>query len=167
MDYIARNRNDRSVKALCNAMSVSEAGYYKHLRKKPTPPKHAKLLAQIYEIINEEPENANYGVRRLDKALRLKKSYTGSYSTVYRICKENNLMIKRRPKPNGITKADSEAQKAENLIRQDFTAEKPNEKWLSDITEIPCGDGKLYLAAVLDCYDGKIVGFSMDDNMRA
>jgi transposase InsO family protein len=148
-------------------MSVSEAGYYKHLRKRPSPPKHEKLLAQIYEILNEEPENANYGVRRLYKALRLKKGYKGSYSTVYRICKENNLMIKRRRKPNGITKADSEAQKSENLIKQNFTAEKPNEKWLSDITEIPCEDGKLYLAAVLDCYDGKIVGFGMDDNMRA
>jgi transposase InsO family protein len=53
------------------------------------------------------------------------------------------------------------------LIKQNFTAEKPNEKWLSDITEVPCNDGKLYLAAVLDCYDGKVVGFGMDDNMRA
>jgi transposase InsO family protein len=76
-------------------------------------------------------------------------------------------MIKKRPKPNGITKADAEAQKSENIIKQDFTAEKPNEKWLSDITEIPCADGKLYLAAILDCYDGKIVGFRADDNMRA
>ena len=155
------------MKSLCRVMSVSEAGYYKHLRKQPTPPKHAKLLAQIYEILNEEPENANYGVRRIYKALRLKKGYTGSYSTVYRVCKENNLMIKRRFKTNGITKADSEARKSENLIKRDFTAERPNEKWLSDITEITCGDGKLYLASVLDCYDGKITGFAADDNMKA
>jgi transposase InsO family protein len=148
-------------------MSIGEAGYYKHLRTKPTPPKHANLLAQIYEILNEDPENANYGVRRIYDALRLTKGYEGSLSTVYRTCKENGLMIKRKRKPNGITKADAKAQKSENLIKQDFTAEKPNKKWLSDITEIPCADGKLYLAAILDCYDGKIVGFHMNDNMRA
>jgi putative transposase len=67
------------------------------------------------------------------------------------------ILCKRHPK--GITKADSEAQKAENLINQDFTAQSPNEKWLMDITEIPCKNGKLYLAPVLDCYDGSIRGF--------
>jgi hypothetical protein len=76
-------------------------------------------------------------------------------------------MIKRKRKPNGITKADSETQKSENLTNQGFAVEKPNEKRLSDITEIPCPDGKLCFATVLDCHDGKIVGHGMDDNMRA
>jgi transposase InsO family protein len=167
MAYITANRSKHSVKSLCRVLSISEAGYYKHLRTIPPPPRHANLLALIYEVLNEDPENANYGVRRIYDALRLTKGYKGSYSTVYRTCKENGLMIKRKRRPNGITKADSEAQKAENLIKQDFTAEEPNKKWLSDITEIPCADGKLYLAAILDCYDGKIVGFHTDDNMRA
>jgi transposase InsO family protein len=167
MAYITANRSKHSVKSLCHVLSISEAGYYKHLRTSPPPPKHANLLAQIYEILNEDPENANCGVRRIYNALRLTKGYKGSYGTVYRTCKENGLMIKRKHRPNGITKADSEAQKAENLIKQDFTAEEPNRKWLSDITEIPCADGKLYLAAVLDCHDGKIVGFRTDDNMKA
>ena len=59
------------------------------------------------------------------------------------------------------------AQKAENLIQQDFTAEKTNEKWLTDITEFPCSNAKLYLAPVLDCYDGAIVGYHMDTNRQA
>lgn len=66
-----------------------------------------------------------------------------------------------------MTKADPKAQAAENLIKQDFTAQKPNEKWLTDITEVSCIDSKLYLAPVLDCFDGSIVGFKTDDNMRA
>jgi transposase InsO family protein len=176
MAYITTNRGKYSVKSLCRVLSISEAGYYKHLRTSPVPPKHANLLAQIYEILNEDPENANCGARRIYNALRLTKGYKGSSGTVYpfagsghkyRTCKENGLMIKRKHRPNGITKADSEAQKAEKLIKQDFTAEKPNRKWLSDITEIPCSDGKLYLAVVLDCHDGKIVGFGTDDNMKA
>ena len=76
-------------------------------------------------------------------------------------------MIISKYRAKGITKADNEAQKAENLIKQDFTALHTNIKWLTDITEIGCKDGKLYLSAILDCYDGKIVGFDMDDNMRA
>lgn len=59
-----------------------------------------------------------------------------------------------------LTKVDSEVQKAANLIKQDFTASRPNEKWLTDITEIPCADGKLYLAPVFDCFDGSIRAYS-------
>nr|WP_242975776.1 DDE-type integrase/transposase/recombinase [Desulfosporosinus sp. FKB] len=53
------------------------------------------------------------------------------------------------------------------MLRQDFNALLPNQKWLGDITEIPTTDGKLYLAAILDCFDGSIVGFKMADNMKA
>jgi len=152
---------------LCRVLGVSESGYYKHLRNAERPYKNAVLLAQIYEIIKEDPENANYGVRRIFQYLRNNKGYKGSYSTIYRICQENNLMIKYKHRPTGITKDDAKAKKSENLIQQDFSAEKPNEKWLTDITEIPCKDAKLYLAPVLDCYDGTIRGFTMDTNMRA
>ena len=68
-------------------------------------------------------------------------------------------MIKQKRRQKSITKADEAAQKAENLIQQDFTAEKANEKWLTDITEVPCSNAKLYLAPVFDCYDGAIVGY--------
>lgn len=124
-------------------------------------------MAQIYELIQEDEENTNYGVRRIYDYLRLYRKYRGSLRPIYRICKENNLMIHMKRKPNGITKSDAAAQKSENLIKQDFTAKAPNQKWLTDITEIPCKEGKLYLAPILDCYDGTIRGFKMDDNMRA
>jgi transposase InsO family protein len=148
-------------------MQVSESGYYKYLKRPDKACRHANLLAKIYEVLNADPENANYGVRRIFMALVINKGYSGSYSTVLRVCKKNNLMIKKKKRPHGITKADAKAQKSQNLIKQDFTATTPNTKWLTDITEIACIDGKLYLAAVLDCFDGKIVGFSMDDNMEA
>ena len=124
------------------------------------------LLAMILKIRAEYQENENYGIGRILLELQQKYEYIGSLRTIYRVCKENDLLIKRKRNPNGITKADKEAQKSENIIKQDFTAEAPNKKWLSDITEVACADGKLYVSAVLDCYDGAIVGLSMDDNMR-
>lgn len=166
MAYITKRRTVFTVKALCRTLSVTEAGYYKHLRKPYIPPKTGLLLAQILDCLRADPENSSYGVRRIYDYLRIHKGYTGSIRKIYRICQANNLMIRRKRHPNGITKADNEAQKAENLINQDFTAKAPNEKWLGDITEIPCNDGKLYLAAFFDCYDGAIVGYEMDDNMR-
>lgn len=78
----------------------------------------------------------NYGARRLHAYLRINKEYEGSYSTVRRVCRENHLMIRKKRSPHGLTKADAQAQKSENRIRQDFRAEKPNAKYLTDITEI-------------------------------
>jgi len=132
------------------------------------PYKYAALLAMIKAVLEEEPENSeNYGARRVYLRLAQESySYKGSYSTVYRVMKANGLLQKKKRNPNSLTKEDREAQKSENLINQDFTAEAPNEKWLMDISEVPTADGKLYISLVFDCYDGKIVGLTMDDNMR-
>ena len=167
MAYIDQNRNRWPVIRLCTVLGVSEAGYYKRLRARERPDADEILLARIYKLLSEDEENANYGVRRIYLGLKLKYDYTGGYRRVLRVYRKNNLMIRRKRHPNGITREDALAQKSENLICQDFTAKAPNEKWLCDITEVPCADGKLYLSAVLDCYDGAIVGFSMAEHMRA
>jgi transposase InsO family protein len=122
----------------------------------------------IFKVLAEHPENkGNYGARRV--FLRLKQpgyDYGGSYSTVYRVMKSNGLLQKKKRNPNSLTKEDYAAQKSENLISQDFHASEPNSKWLSDISEVPTADGKLYLSPVLDCFDGQIVGLAMADNMK-
>lgn len=119
-------------------------------------------------FFRQAPETVNPGRKhQFIRWLRLHQGYTGGSRRIYRICREHHLTIRSQHRPNGLTKADRQAEKSENLIQRDFTAEKPNQKFLTDITEIPCADGKLYLAAVLDCFDGSIQGFHMDDNMRA
>lgn len=105
---------------------------------------HVNIYASIDAIIFLECYDKS-GVRRIFQYLRNNNGYKGSYSTIYRVCQENNLMIRCKHRANGITRQDAATQKAENLIQQDFTAEKPNQKWLMDITEIPCKDAKLYL----------------------
>lgn len=108
----------------------------------------------------------HYGARRIHLALR-QQGEDVSYSTVFRTMKENSLLHKVMRHPNGITRADVAAQKADNLINRDFSADATGQKWLTDITEVPCLDGKLYVAPVMDCFNGEIVGLAMDGNMRA
>lgn len=156
---------------MCKVLGVTESGYYKSIRNRKTLSRReqrwADVLKNIYALLREDEENANYGMRRIYLGLKNRYGYTGGYRTIVRICHENGLVIKQKRHPNGITKADAEAQKAENRINQDFTASKPNEKWLTDITEIPCSNGRLYFAPVFDCYDGSIVGYHMDTNRQA
>ena len=153
---------------MCRVLHVSEQGYYRFLHRPDKGEKDRELLSQIYECLREDAENGeNYGVRRIIAWLRLYRGYTGGDRKVYQICKQNHLTIRRKRSSHSVTKVDRQAEKSENLIKQDFTAVKPNQKFLTDITEIPCADGKLYLAAVLDCFDGSIRGFHMADNMRA
>lgn len=117
------------------------------------------MLSEIQEI---RQGHKNIGVQQIQK--RLKKT-SASYGTVYRLCKENGLMAHR--KPHSITRRDPNAIAANDLVARDFSAAHPGEKVLNDITEMQCKDGKLYLAATLDCFDGAIIGMAMDDNKRA
>jgi transposase InsO family protein len=89
-----------------------------------------------------------------------------SYGKVYRLRKENGLMVRRKQKPVSLTKPNPRDQQSEDLIKRDFTATEPGVKWLGDITQAQCKDGKLYICGVLDCFDGAIVGVSMREHMR-
>lgn len=90
-----------------------------------------------------------------------------SERTVYRIMEAIGLSHRPKRKPNGITKAERNARKSEDLLKRDFTAERPLEKCVTDITEIPAKDGKLYVSAIFDCYDLVVLGLAMADNMKA
>jgi len=150
---------------MCKVLAVSESGYYRSLKPTPRQDRQQLLLVKIQDIINAHEDNSNYGVQRILLALEQKGIKT-SCSTVYRIMKKHGLLKKAKRHPNGLTREDAAAQKSENLIQRDFTASAPNQKWLSDITEVPCSDGKLYVSAVLDCFNGEILGLAMGDNMR-
>lgn len=90
-----------------------------------------------------------------------------SESTIYRIMKEIGIIHKPNRKPNGITKADREAMKSDDLLKRDFKADKPCEKCVTDITEIKGKDSKLYVSAIFDCYELSVVGLAMDTNMKS
>ena len=104
------------------------------------------------------------------QAFRLRQPngiHISSERTVYRVMKEIGLIHQSNRKPNGITKYDKNARKSDDLIKRDFSAEKPFEKCITDITEIKAADGKLYISAIVDCYDLSVLGLAMNTNMKA
>jgi len=153
---------------LCKIFGVYERTFYKHKKKVTKQSNLYVILSKMYEVLDERTENKNYGVARMRVALKQDKDIDVSISTIRRAMRLGGLIHKSRRLPNGLTKADINAKKTQNLIKRDFKADKPNRKWLTDITEIACKVGtKLYLCVVFDCYNEEIIGMAMADNMEA
>jgi transposase InsO family protein len=150
---------------MCNSLSVSESGFYKWFRNRNKPKPWQKLLEIMHKILEQAEDNVNYGVERMQIAIE-QLGVKRSYSTVKRAMQKGNLLHESRRSPDGLTKADKNAQRPENIIRQDFTAAAPNQKWLTDITQVQCKDSKLYISPIMDCYGGEIISLVMDTNMR-
>lgn len=139
------------------------------MKNREKPWKYEHIAELITEITAEDECNDTYGRERMHTALKLKypNENIPSESTVYRIMEDLGINHTFNRKPKGITKADREARKSDDLLKRNFSAEKPCEKCVTDITEIPAKDGKLYVSAIFDCFDAFVLGLSMDDNMRA
>ena len=130
------------------------------------PGKDELLLAHIHHIYQQDEENRTYGVIRIQEALEYHYGMNAGKRRLQRIMNQNQLLQPSKRKPNGLTKADKAAQKSDNLLRGDFTAEMPHAKVVTDITEVPAKDGKLYISAAFDCYDQTCVGLAMDTSMK-
>ena len=150
---------------MCSALPVSESGFYKWKRNREKPKAWQKLLSEIHKILDEDEENKNYGVERMKIALE-QRGIKRSFSTVKRAMAHGNLLHEDRRSPDRLTKADKNAMKAQNIIKQDFTADAPLRKLLTDITQIQCKNGKLYVSPLLDCFNGEIISLVMDTNMK-
>ena len=150
---------------MCQILEVSESGYYRYLKNLGRPDKDAVLSAAIQQIIDESEFNDNYGVPRMQMALA-HRGHKAGMRKLKRIMLEMGLVHERKRRPKGLTKATTEIQEKENLIKQDFSADKPYTKLLTDISQIQCIDGKLYISPILDCSDGEVLSLIMRDNMR-
>jgi transposase InsO family protein len=112
--------------------------------------------------LKEDIFNKSYGKRRIFEKLQLDYDCAYSYNTVAKVMRENGLLHKVN-KPKGLTKADKTAQKSDNVLHRDFTATKPSEKVVTDITEWTACDGKVYQSCIFDCYDNMCLAVSLRD----
>ena len=150
---------------MCDVLNVSETGYYRFKRNLGRPDKNAVLSAVMQDVLDEHPFNDNYGVDRMQIAL-MHRGYTVGKRRISRIMKENGWLHERKRRPKGLTRATTEIQEKENLIKQDFTSDQPYQKLLTDISQLSCRDGKLYISPIMDCFNGEIISLVMRSNMR-
>ena len=111
-------------------MGVSRQGFYQYLTNRERPWKYQALADAMLEIVTEDACNDTYGRTRMRQALELKAPEgiaIPSERTVYRVMERLGLSHCPKRKPNGITKEDREAMKSDDLLKRDFSAEKPLE----------------------------------------
>lgn len=101
-----------------------------------------------------------YGYRRLHAVLRENNTYI-SEKVVRRLMAEEQLIVKRAGRRRYSSYCGEISPAPENLLARKFRASRPNEKWLTDITEFQLPAGKVYLSPVIDCFDGKVVSWSI------
>ena len=174
MMFLAIKTEDGVIKGkisfYCRMLKVTRQGFYKYLADKDRPWKYQDLADAMRVIASEDECNDTYGRIRMYQALLLKKPEgirIPGERTVYRVMKEIGLSHRPKRKPNGITKADREARKSDDLLKRDFSSQEPLKKCVTDITEIKAKDGKLYVSAIFDCFDAAVLGLAMDTSMKA
>jgi transposase InsO family protein len=151
------------VAVTCRVLGLSRQAYYQWLDH-PVSQRDwddAHLINAALEIHADDPAD---GYRFIADELA-QRGFTASENRVWRICSMQQIFSSHATKKGLSRKAGPPVH--DDLVRRDFTATAPNTKWLTDITEHPTSEGKLYLCAIKDCYSNKIVGYSIDSHMRA
>ena len=152
------------VAVACRMLRVSTSGYYEQRGRPPSLRAVADeaLSAQIREI--HVCSRGTYGVPRVHAELRLGRGVRCGRKRVARLMRAARLcgIYRRRGR-----RARPVAPVHDDLVRRRFVADAPDRLWLTDITEHPTREGKVYLAAVLDVYGRRIVGWSIADHLRA
>jgi putative transposase len=163
---IKKNTSHFSVKMMCRILSVSPSGYY-DWRDRPLSSRaqeNAELAAKIKSIFDDEHSRA--GAKRITKRLKMEGTHVNRHR-VARIMRLNGWRAKAAKKFKATTNSNHKLPVAPNLLQQNFTASRPNEKWVSDITYIWTEEGWLYLAVVMDLYSRMVVGWSMSERMTS
>ena len=156
---------DMTIEELCRAIHISKSGYYKWLgREIPETERDNIRVAKEIKKIHDE-DNA-LGYRRIWEVLLRDKGIKVNAKRVLRICRFLGVKSFIKHNPHGCTKADKDpGHIEENILNREFTAESPNEKWLTDVTEFKYYVNgikhKLYLSAILDLYDRRFSNFDI------
>ncbi|GAA2656803.1 hypothetical protein GCM10010400_12430 [Streptomyces aculeolatus] len=153
------------VAVTCRVLKLARQPYYRWLARPVTDAERtaAYRANALFDAHRDDPE---FGHRFLLDEARA-AGHVMAERTAWRICRDNrwwSAFGKRRGRGKN---AKAGPPVHDDRVRRDFTADAPNRLWLTDITEHPTGEGKLYLCAVKDVYSGRIVGYSIDGRMKS
>ena len=161
------HQEDYSTSRMCKVLKLGRSGYYAWRKRKPSARKQANqaLTEEIRRVYLRS--RRTYGSPRVHAAL-LKEGISCGRNRVARLMRETQL-VGRRPRRRypRTTQRQPGVVPAPNLLKRDFNAQQPNQKWVVDITYIDTAEGWLYLAPVLDLCGRRIVGWSMADHMKS
>ena len=151
---IYRHKDKYSISEMCKFFGVSRSGYYDFVARMAVPDKDLPLAEKIKEC--QDKCGKTYGYRRVHIWLEGENIYRNP-KTVLRIMQKYNLLaVIRRKKYH---KYADIIHKYPNLLNRNFTADKPNQKWVTDISYIHTAQGVLYLSIIRDLYDNSIVAY--------
>ena len=151
---IYRHKEKYSISEMCRFFDVSRSGYYGFVSKMDTPAKDLPLAEKIREC--QEKCGKTYGYRRVHIWLE-KQDIHHNPKTILRVMQKYNLLsVVRRKKYRHYGEY---LHRYPNLLNRDFKAERPNQKWVTDISYIKTGQGFLYLSIIRDLYDNSIVAY--------
>ena len=151
---IYRHKDKYSISEMCRFFSVSRSGYYGYVSRMDIPAWDLSLAKKIREC--QEEYGRTYGYRRVHIWLERQNIYRNP-KTVLRVMQKYGLLsVIRRKKYRNYGEY---LHKYSNLLNRDFSAERPNQKWVTDISYIHTKQGVLYLSVIRDLYDNSIVAY--------
>ena len=153
-------RQEFKLEMLLEIAQLPRSTFYYHNKKQNQEDKYAHAKAEITAIYHEN--KGRYGYRRVTDELRNRKINL-NHKTVQRLMKELGLICRVRMKKYRSYKGEK-GEAADNLLNREFRAEKPNQKWVTDVTEFRLFGEKLYLSPILDLYSGDIVTYTLSDS---
>lgn len=162
--FIDGHRDEYAVVLMCNTLAVAPSGYYAWRSRPPSRREMAnrELKATIRKVLDDSDQT--YGSPRIYQVMR-KMGLLCSQNRVARLMRAEGLRAKQVRRFRNTTKRSESHGVAANVLQRDFAAERPNQKWLADITYIPTLEGWLYLAAILDLFGRRVVGWAMAERM--
>ncbi len=151
---IYRHKDKYSISEMCRFFDVSRSGYYDYVKRMDIPAKDLPLAEKIKEC--QIKNGKTYGYRRVHIWLE-KQGIHHDPKTILRVMQKYNLLsvIRRKRYRN----YGEHIHRYPNLLNRDFKAERPNQKWVTDISYIKTGQGTLYLSVIRDLYDNSIVAY--------
>ena len=132
--------------------------FYYHLKNFKKEHKYKIEKDEILSIFHEN--KGRYGYRRITLEMR-NRGYIINHKTVARLMKLMGLKSIQRPKRRYNSYQGTIGKIADNLLKRDFKADKPNEKWATDITEFKVNNDKLYLSPIVDLFNGEVISFNL------
>jgi putative transposase len=162
------NPDGHSVARLCRVLGINRSTYYSWLAGREAVAERQRAEDELAEEIREihGKSRGAYGAPRVHAALR-RGGHAINRKKVERIMRERDIRGVTRRKRRLLTKQDTKAAPAPDLVGRDFTAEEPGTKLVGDITYLPTIEGWWYLATVIDLATREVIGYAMADHHRA